>query len=244
MESAIFHNMKRIGIVGGGQLGRMLAQSAQNMGYHVTTLDAGTDGPAAQVSNVHINAPYTDAAAIRRLADMVDILTFEIESADAETLRAIARERPESVHPSPETLTIIKDKFSQKEFLRSHGIPVADARLVHDDLSIEEAGRDYGYPLILKSRYGAYDGRGNATIRDALEIPAALKKLQGASLYVERFVPFVKELAVVAARSVTGECKNYPVVETVHEHHICHTVTMPAPVSDVAREQAEHIALR
>ncbi len=236
--------MKRIGIVGGGQLGRMLSDAAHTLGFAVVTLDAGTDGPAAQISDEHIDASFKNADAIQKLADMVDVLTFEIESVDADALQSIASLRPEAVHPSPTTLLIIRDKYAQKEYLRAHGIPVAAAQTVDSIESIRAAAEEYGYPIVLKSRFGAYDGRGNALIRTEADIPTAFETLGRMNLYVEQFVPFVKELAVVAARSTTGECALYPVVETVHENHICHTVTMPAPVSSTIAEEAERIAYK
>ncbi len=236
--------MRRIGIVGGGQLGRMLTEAAHSLGFSVTTLDIGTDGPAAQVADVHINASFTDAEAIQSLAECVDVLTFEIESAHAGALAEIAQKRPEAVHPSPQTLAIIRDKYEQKEYLRRHGIPVAQAQSVDSEHSIRTCAREYGYPLILKSRFGAYDGKGNARIDNEESIISAVEKLGGfgRKLYVEQYVPFVKELAVVAARSTTGECALYPVVETVHVNHICDTVTMPAPVSPEIRSRAQKVA--
>lgn len=236
--------MKKIGIVGGGQLGRMLTNAAHTLGFTVVTLDVGDDGPAAQVSDVHINASFTDASAIESLANQVDVLTFEIESAHAGALAAVALTRPESVHPSPATLAIIRDKYEQKQYLKTHGIPVAAAQSVDSIEAIYIAAKKYGYPLILKSRFGAYDGRGNARIDGEESIAAAVEKLGGIErgLYVEQYIPFKKELAVVAARSTTGECAPYPVVETVHVHHICDTVTMPAPVSSGVRERAQKVA--
>lgn len=234
--------MKRIGIVGGGQLGRMLAESARKLGFMVITLDEGSSGPAAQVSDKHIDASFKDAGAVHRLAEQVEVLTFEIESAHAGALQEIAEQRPDAVHPSPRTLAIIRDKYVQKEYLRTAGIPVAAAQAVLNSAEIEDVGREYGYPLILKSRLGAYDGRGNARINSVHEIASALEKLGSGPLYVEQFVPFAKELAVVAARSTTGECALYPVVETVHQNHICHTVTMPAPVSVEIQHEAQRVA--
>ena len=236
--------MKRIGIVGGGQLGRMLTDAAHRLGFSVVTLDVGADGPAAQISDAHIDASFTNAEAIQRLADMVDVLTFEIESVDADALESIASLRPDAVHPSPATLRVIRDKYAQKEYLKAHGIPVAAAQPVDTLASIQDAALEYGYPVVLKSRFGAYDGRGNALIRSESDIPAAFEKLGGVHLYVEQYVPFVQELAVVAARSTSGAYALYPVVETVHENHICHTVTMPALVSSAIAEEAERVAYK
>jgi phosphoribosylaminoimidazole carboxylase PurK protein len=234
---------KRIGIVGGGQLGRMLAQAAQKLGFEVTTLDPAHNGPAAQVANAHIAKPFDAEEGVSELAQGVDVITFEIESAHADTLRDIAGARPGDVHPSPQTLGIIRDKYEQKRFFESNSIPVAASIRVDSKKDIEAAAERFGYPVILKSRFGAYDGRGNARLDSAADIDQALEKLRTPHLYVEQYVPFEKELAVVAARSVTGECALYPVVETIHRDHICHTVFMPAPVSASVQKEAEHVAL-
>ncbi len=234
--------VKTIGIVGGGQLGRMLTEAAHNLGFKVLVLDPTENSPAAQVADEHILGSFKDADAIKKLAGKVDVLTFEIESANAEALDALVAEG-KKVYPEPKTLKIIKDKFEQKVFLRNAGIPVSDFALIESKDDIAEQGELFGYPFLLKTRFDAYDGRGNAVVADESSIDFAYEKLGGkSSLYAEKFVPFEKELAVVAARSQDGKVITFPVVETIHKNNICHIVISPAPVSDEVIEKAKTLA--
>ncbi len=231
---------KRIGIVGGGQLGRMLALAGQKLGFEIVVLDPTPNSPAGQVADKQIIGSFNEADPIRKLASEVDLLTFEIESAHAETLEELEKSGFE-IYPQPRVLKIIKDKFSQKEFLRTHGIPVADFALVESEHDIEEQGDIFGYPFLLKARFGAYDGRGNALIRSKEDIAQGFAKLSKSPLYVEKFAPFIKEIAVVGARDTIGNIELFPVVETIHENNICHTVIAPAPVDDNIRIKAENL---
>lgn len=233
--------MKRIGIVGGGQLGRMLAEAAHRLGFTVIVLDPTPGSPAGQVADAQIVGSWKDAGKILELADASDVITFEIESADSETLEALVR-RGKVVRPSPGTLGVIKDKFGQKVFLRNHGIPVADFALIESEDDCREQGKIFGYPFLLKSRFDAYDGRGNFVVQSESDIPAGFAKLGGKSLYAEAFVPFVKELSVVSARGEHGEIVSFPVVETIHKNNICHIVRSPAPVSADTAAQTKALA--
>jgi 5-(carboxyamino)imidazole ribonucleotide synthase len=231
----------RIGIIGGGQLGRMMGFAAKRLGFQVTVIDPTPNSPAGQVVDTQIVADFKDEQAIRQLAKDVDVLTFEIELANAAILDELIK-KGVTIHPSPATLTIIKDKFLQKEFLKKAGLPVAAAVAVETKVDIEQAAENFGYPLLLKARHDAYDGRGNALIKKPTDIDSAMEKLVGRSLYVEKFVPFVKELAVMVARSTTGQIKAYPVVETIHQNNICHIVHAPANVSEVVQQKAQKLA--
>lgn len=234
--------VKTIGIVGGGQLGRMLTEAAHNLGFRVIVLDPTENSPAAQVADEHIVGGFKDSEAIKKLASKVDVLTFEIESANAEALDELVAEG-KKVFPEPKTLKIIKDKFEQKVFLRNAGIPVSDFALIESKDDIAKQGELFGYPFLLKTRFDAYDGRGNAVVADESGIDFAYEKLGGKSaLYAEKFVPFEKELAVVAARGQDGKVITYPVVETIHKNNICHIVISPAPVGDEIIEKAKTLA--
>jgi len=256
----------RIGIVGGGQLGRMLTIAAKKLGFTVNIIDPTPHSPAGQVADHQIVAAYNDEEAIRKLAKISDFLTFEIELANASILDELAK-KGITINPSAKTLTIIKDKLEQKKFLRKAGIPVADFEEVPQSVipakagiqksgspigvgddkvkeEIENAATEFGYPLILKARFDAYDGRGNALIKDESRIDSAIEKLSGRKLYVEKFVPFSKELAVVVARNTKGEIVTYPVVETVHKNNICHLVLAPAPVDAKLIKQAKDLAVQ
>ena len=233
----------RIGIIGGGQLGRMMAFDAKKLGFHVTIVDPTPNGPAGQVVDEQIVAPYNDEAAIRKLAEKSDFLTFEIELANADILNELAENGLE-IHPSAKTLSTIKDKLQQKIFLKEKALPVADFIEVNDKVEIEQAGKTFGYPFLLKARFDAYDGRGNALINEKAVIEKGIEKLHGRKLYVEKFVPFVKELTVVVARSTKGEIKTYPVVETIHKNNICHIVKAPASIDEAIKQKAESLAIR
>lgn len=232
--------MKTVGIVGGGQLGRMLTDAAHRLGFSVVILDPTPDSPAGQVADKQIVGSITDPAMLRALADEADYLTFEIELADNATLEEIASDTP--VNPAPETLGIIKDKYEQKRFLATHGIPTADFMEIKSVDDAEKAGSEFGYPYVLKAKRDSYDGRGNALVEKAEDVEGAFSKLAGRELYAEKFVPFTKELAVVAARSVGGEIATYPPVETVHVNHICDTVSIPALVPSDTAVEAESVA--
>lgn len=233
----------KIGIVGGGQLGRMLAFEAKKLGFTVNVIDPTPNSPAGQVADHQIVADFKDEKAIKKLAAMSDYLTFEIELANSKILDELTKKGLQ-INPSAKTLTIIKDKLKQKQFLRTSSIPVAAFMEVTTKADILQAAKQFGYPLVLKARFDAYDGRGNALIKKPSDIDAALKKLQDRQLYVEQFVPFTKELAVMVARSTTGEIAVYPVVETIHKNNICHTVLVPAPVDKSAIKQAQKLAIQ
>lgn len=232
--------MKTLGIVGGGQLARMLAEAAHGLGIRVIVLDPTPQSPGGQVADEQIVGSFTDAAMIKELAEKCDVLTFETESADNRALLEVSSRIP--VHPAPDTLAVIKDKYAQKQFLQTQGIPTADFADVPTFEDAREVGRQFGYPFVLKAKRDSYDGKGNALVESEGELVAAFEKLKGRDLYAERLVPFTKELAVVAARSLEGEVTVFPVVETVHRNHICDTVTMPASINESVSREAEEIA--
>ncbi len=231
----------RIGIVGGGQLGRMLAFEAKKMGFMVTVTDPTSASPAGQVADEQIIAPYNDETAIRQLAEKSDFLTFEVELANAKVLDELTKKGIQ-VNPSAKTLEIIKDKLKQKEFLKNVKIPIADFIAIESREDILKAARKFDYPLLLKARFDAYDGRGNVLIKGEKDIEKGLEKLSGRKLYIEKFVPFIKELAIMIARNTKGEIVSYPVVETIHKNNICHMVLAPAPVDKKVQKKVQLLA--
>lgn len=239
----------RVGIVGGGQLGRMLGIAAKQMGFHVTVSDPTPKSPASHVVDEQIVGAYGDAAATKKLAQLSDFLTFEIEHIDTRTLQILA-DRGMHVNPAPKTVEMIKDKFVQKQFLRKYAIPTADFCQVSSADAILKAGKQWGYPILLKAKHNAFDGRGNSFIKTAQDIPRALEKFckngqavpEFGSLYAERLVAFSKELVVLAARDTRGNVVFYPVVETVHHNNICHIVMAPAQISPAIRKRATGLA--
>ena len=235
---------QRIGIVGGGQLGRMLAQAAHKLGFFVTVLDPTPGSPAGLVADAQIIGSFKDKEKIFELADVSDFITFEIESANKDALEELVT-CGVVVNPEPRVLQIIKDKFEQKVFLSTYDIPVAPFALIDSVEDCIKQGEIFGYPFLLKARFDAYDGRGNYVVKSVHDIEKAFEKLSPSPLYAEQFVQFIKELAVVSARGMDGEIISFPVVETIHKNNICHIVRSPAPVSfeiiQKAKILAEHV---
>ena len=234
--------MKKIGIIGGGQLGRMLVISAKKLGFYTVVLDPTPHSPAGQVADLQIVGDFKDGERIHEVSKLSDVMTFEIESANSEALEELVS-LGHDINPSPQTLSIIKDKYLQKKFLEGNGIPVADSAPVNNISDIKKVAKNFGYPLLLKARRDAYDGRGNVVINNESEIVLAIEKLKDRSFYIEKFVPFIKELALVVARGKNGDILPYPVVETIHKNNICHIVISPAPVSIEVAKRAEDLAV-
>lgn len=230
-----------IGIVGGGQLGRMLTISAKKMGFTVIVTDPTPRSPAGQVADKQILGGYKDENATRELASLSDVVTIDAEFVNDAVL-ADVEARGKEVHPSPKTIAIIKDKLKQKTFLKKHAIPTAEFLSVSTKAAIKLAAKRFGYPLLLKARCDAYDGKGNVVLQKEKDIEKGMEKLRGRTVYVEKFVPFKKELAVMVARNTKGEIVVYPVVETIHKDNICDTVLVPARVSKKAKANARTLA--
>ncbi|CAI2161438.1 7637_t:CDS:2 [Funneliformis geosporum] len=239
-------NSKRIGVLGGGQLGRMLVEAASRLNISITILDSPVDSPAKQIqaTSRHIHGDFKDPIKIQELAQNVDILTIEIEHVNIETLETLFSENKIEIHPHPFTIRTIQDKFLQKTHLSQNYIPVVDFIDISDRESINIAVKKFGYPLMLKSKTLAYDGRGNYVIKSEDDITKALETLGNFKnpLYAERWSPFVKELAVMVVRNVDGVMESYPVVETVHKENICHLVIVPAQHDNIILGRAKEIA--
>ncbi|CDS11261.1 hypothetical protein LRAMOSA03524 [Lichtheimia ramosa] len=228
----------------GGQLGRMMVEAASRLNLSVTILDSPVNSPAKQIESTqeHIHGAFKDPVKIRELASKVDVLTVEIEHVDAQVLAEIEKEGKVKVHPSAKTIQTIQDKYAQKQHLQSHGIPVAEYMETPDADAVAAAGKQFGYPFMLKSKTMAYDGKGNYVVRSADDIPAAMEALKNLPLYAEKWAPFVKELAVMVVRRANGEVRAYPVVETIHKNSICHLVIAPAQADGAALAKAQAIA--
>src|SRR5258708_622777 len=229
-----------IGIVGGGQLGRMLTQAAHNLGFRVIVLDPTPGSPAGLIADEEMTGSFKDKEKILEIGEKCDFMTFEIESANAEALEELLK-RGKIVSPNPRILKIIKDKFAQKVFLKNHGIPVGDFALVANEKDAESQGEIFGYPYLLKARFDAYDGRGNYLVKNKGDIKQAFKKLSSGPVYAEEFVPFFMELSGVSWRDSLGSIESFPMVETVHKNNICHIVRSPAVIPEDIKEKGEEI---
>lgn len=238
-----------IGIVGGGQLGRMSALAAARLGYrcHVLTDDAGS--PAAQVAASITLGAHDDPAALRRFAEAVDVVTFEFENISADGLDLLASLRP--VRPSGEILRISQDRLAEKRMLEAAGIPVAPWLAVLDRAGADTAAGHLGYPFVLKTTRLGYDGRGQAVIADAAALDAAFARLSPHPLVAERLVAFACELSVMVARGTDGTIQAYDAVQNHHRDHILDLTLAPAPVPEataaaacaLARRIAAHLGL-
>ncbi len=232
-----------IGVLGGGQLGRLLALAAHDLGMQIAVLDPDRNAPAGQAANRHVVGDFRDPERIRELAEGCDLLTVEIEHVDVDALEALARQGL-PVHPAPETLRLIQDKLLQKRHLTEHDVPVAPFYDAPDEATVYAVAERLGFPLLLKSRRLAYDGRGNVVVASGDALPAAIDALGGLGqgLYIEQVVPFERELAVMVARGLDGTLADYPVVETIHRDGILHRVLAPAPISAPVEQAARTIA--
>lgn len=246
-------NMTVIGLLGGGQLGRMLCEAASPLDIEIAILDE-KNAPAKQINSnsKHVTGSFKDAPKIRELAAKCDVLTVEIEHIETEVLEEIDGQGKVSVHPSWKTLRLIQDKFDQKEHLRKEGLPIAEQMAIESGAtmpaSLQLAAQEFGYPFMLKARKGSYDGRGNFKISSEADIDKAFEEFGKLSCYAEKWVPFELELAVMVVRTEDNHGKTkrvipYPAVETIHEDNICSKVFMPprsvpAPICERAQKVA------
>ncbi|RLN15319.1 hypothetical protein BBO99_00004390 [Phytophthora kernoviae] len=255
-----------VGVLGGGQLGRMMADSAHRLGLQVVVLDPlGADSPAGQTGLHAVAGSFTKEEDIATLAEQCDVLTVEIEHVNASFLQQLQDNKSanlQGVHPAPATIALIQDKYQQKQFFTEvNGISVAPFDIVTSLQSARQVGESFGYPYMLKSRRFAYDGRGNAVVKSEKDLVDAFEKLgakllatqekdgkadekliaeEEAKLYAEKWVPFVKELAVMVVKGADGDVRAYPVVETTQRDSICDTVLAPAQIpEDVAKRASE-----
>jgi 5-(carboxyamino)imidazole ribonucleotide synthase len=236
----------KLGIIGGGQLARMTTIAAQQLGCDVVVLENNRLSPAATFASHSIIGDWNTADDLLKLASQVGVVTLENEFVDAALLAELER-AGHSVWPSPRTLALVQDKFTQKQVLQSAGLPIPRMRATGDLEALDGAAADFGFPLVLKARRNAYDGKGNATIRTAADIRTAWEQLgghRGNPLYVEEFCAFTAELATIITRGLDGETAIYPVVETVQRNHVCHLVRAPASVAPHVAGRAAHVARR
>ncbi|RQG97261.1 5-(carboxyamino)imidazole ribonucleotide synthase [Natrarchaeobius chitinivorans] len=229
-----------VGVVGGGQLGRMLAEAASPLGVDLIVLDPTPDCPAATVARDQIVADFDDEDGIRELADRSDVLTFEIELADQTVLERVEAETGTPVHPKPATLETIHDKLVQKRELADAGVPVPPFRGVENADDIRDAIDDYGAPVMLKARTGGYDGRGNVPVESKDDADAALESVAGPAM-VESFVEFEREVSVIAVNGV-DDVATFPLGENVHVDEILRETVVPARSSEAVERRALAVA--
>jgi phosphoribosylaminoimidazole-succinocarboxamide synthase len=233
----------RVGIVGGGQLGKMMAQAAKKMGFYVAVLDPTKKSPAGQVADKQIVADFNDEKAIKKLASGVDFLTFEIENTNGEFLDGLEKKFKCRINPSGKSWRLFQDKLKQKELFSKAKLPTADYMPIKSFSDLPKAAERFHYLFLLKARFNAYDGRGNFLVRDKNDLQNAWRQFRQKTCYAEKFIPFKKELAVMVART-KDEVSCYPVVETIQLNNICHYVLAPAKIPAKIKKQATDLATK
>ncbi len=235
----------RLGIIGGGQLARMTAIAALPLGVEVIVLEKNPHSPAARLSPDCIVGDWSDPKTLRTFAERCDVITLENEFVDAGALAVLER-AGHQVFPSAACIAVTQDKLMQKHTLQKAGLSVPSFRAVSLSSEIKYVAKDYGWPLILKTRRNGYDGKGNFTLNSEVDIEPGWRALGGGKneLMVEAFFPFVKELAVIVTRGQDGVAVVYPVVETIQCNHVCHVVKAPAQIPDDLAAQAAKLAKR
>lgn len=233
-----------IGILGGGQLGRMLALAAARLGLrtHIYCPDAG--GPAAEVASYETNGPYDDLEALYRFASSCDVVTYEFENVPAMSARTAAN--ASKLRPNAGALAAAQDRLTEKTFIQERaGVAVAPFKAVDHVHDARRAARALGLPVVIKTRRFGYDGKGQAVVKKDSDLEPAFEALpSGAPCIVEAFVPFVREVSIIAARGLNGERACYPLIENVHKNHILHTSTVPAPGNPDTGKRAAALALK
>lgn len=235
--------IQRIGVIGGGQLGRMLTLEAKRMGYDVIALDPQEHSPCGQVADEQIVAAYDDMAAIERLGSTTDIVTYEFENIAIQSVEYLET-HGYHVTPSSDVLRITQDRLNEKRFVRECGIGTAKFAEVSNAGDLPAAAAAVGFPAVIKATRGGYDGKGQWRVRDMAQAEEAFAEAKGAALIWERFVPFSKELSVVGTRAADGSFVAYPAGENVHHEGILSTTIAPARIGRSTAAIAGEIAAK
>jgi 5-(carboxyamino)imidazole ribonucleotide synthase len=230
-----------IGILGGGQLGRMLSVAASRLGYRCHIYEPGP-APAGDVALTVTTAPYTDEAALRGFAAAVDVITYEFENVPTSALDLLESLRP--IRPNRRALAVSQDRISEKTFLNDLGLATAPWAAVHSEADLRAAATQLGLPAILKTARLGYDGKGQVKLTTPDDIPAAWAAMQGAPSVLEGFIAFDREVSIIAARGLGGSVAAYDPGENVHSDGILRTTTVPARLSPGQRSDAVLVAAR
>ncbi|WP_404349147.1 5-(carboxyamino)imidazole ribonucleotide synthase [Sutcliffiella horikoshii] len=230
-----------IGIIGGGQLGRMMALSAKAMGFKIAVLDPTPDSPCGQVADIEITAAFSDMEAIKKLASLSDVVTYEFENIDYEALTWL--EENAYLPQGSEVLKVTQHRATEKMAIEAAGLQVAPFVEVATHAELNEAIQKIGYPSVLKTSRFGYDGKGQVVLKDDTALEQAAKLLQHGECVLEKWIPFVKEISVVVARSTNGEIKAFPVGENEHRENILYKTIAPARVDQILEMNAIQSAM-
>lgn len=239
-KSRLSPNDITLGIIGGGQLGKMIGIEAKRMSLKVAYLDPDSTCPASTIADQLIVSDYKDEKSILELAQKSDVLTYEIELANSTVLKDL-ESKGLPVHPSPDVLNTIQNKLRQKKFLKSKGIPVPEFEEV---TSIEQARKickEFDYPLVLKACEDSYDGRGNYLIRSSSDVEKGIRYFEGRKCMIEKFIQFTKEISIMVGRNTRGKIASFPVVHNIHINNILDTTIVPAGINSKIEANARSI---
>ncbi|WP_419146673.1 5-(carboxyamino)imidazole ribonucleotide synthase [Priestia endophytica] len=231
-----------IGIIGGGQLGRMMAMSAKEMGYNIAVLEPAEDSPCGQISDIKIVAGYDDFEGIQKLAQCSDVITYEFENVNVEMVKWL--EEHSYVPQGSHLLKITQNRQFEKEEITKAGLPIAPYRIIEKAEEMEEAVESIGYPCVLKTCQGGYDGKGQHLIERKEDIDEAIKLLNAGTCVLESWIDLQKEVSVIVHRNENGDVTCLPIGENIHKHHILYQTIVPARVSEETKEKATKIALK
>ncbi|KKI91413.1 phosphoribosylaminoimidazole carboxylase [Bacillus sp. SA1-12] len=231
-----------IGIIGGGQLGRMMAIAARQLGYRIAVLDPTEDCPCGQLADIEITAAYDDLEAIKKLAEVSDVITYEFENIDYTALHWL--EGNANLPQKSSLLLLTQDRETEKAAIEKAGCEVALYRIIHNEEELSEAIEDLQFPSVLKTCRGGYDGKGQVVIRTEDGLAEAKKLLKHGTCILEKWVPFEKEISVIVTRSVNGETKTFPVAENIHKDNILYQSIVPARVPEEIETKAQQLAIK
>ena len=240
MSNKVILPGQTIGIIGGGQLGRMMAISAKEMGFNVAVVDPTPNSPCGQVADIEIVAAYSDLDAIQRLAEVSDVITYEFENIDVKALQYL--EEHAHLPQGSELLKITRNRFTEKNAIQSLGISVAPFQLVETEKDFYNAIDMLSLPTVLKTTTGGYDGKGQVVVRSEADYSEAIALLNQTTCILEAWVPFEKEISIIVARNPRGEVTTFPIAENVHVNQILHTSTVPANISNEVGAKAHQFA--
>jgi len=238
----IIYPGQTIGIIGGGQLGRMMALAAKEAGFKIAVLEPTMDSPCGQVADIRIVAPYDDEAALEELAEVSDVITYEFENIDYDGLKRLTQMA--YVPQGAELVRITQNRVTEKEAIVKAGCPVAPYIVANTYEELVASIDKISYPCIVKTARGGYDGKGQQLLNSAADLPLAEGLFAHSQCIAEGFVPFVKEVSVIVQRNGDGELYCQPVGENIHVHHILHETIVPARIEKMTAQSAEQEAIK
>jgi 5-(carboxyamino)imidazole ribonucleotide synthase len=231
-----------IGIIGGGQLGRMMALAAKEQGFRIAVLDPNPDSPCGQVADYKVIGAYDDREAMQELAYLSDVITYEFENIDVDALSWISKHV--YVPQGTALLEITKDRIAEKRAIQKADIEVAPYEVIHTKQDIYDTIKKLGFPVVLKTSRGGYDGKGQLVINSELDINQTDEILEKGPCVLEKWLSFSKEISVIVTKNLSGETAVFPVAENIHVKNILHQTIVPATISESASIYAKEIALK